>query len=326
MLAQVSVRSDDGNIVPMNLHKNPLRFGAKPPAKVLNIAHRGARAFAPENTICSFEKAADFGCPMFEMDVHCSKDGELIVHHDDQLTRCTDVLKKFPGRSSYYVSDFTAAQLQRLDAGSWYVKEISLPASRRQYFLQTLTDSEIRRFISPAQRAYYASGEVRLPTLAQTIEVARQKNMMLNIEIKTLPRMYPDLTRDVVKLVVASGMAERVIISSFDHQQLVNVRQLNRRIATGALTSDRLARPGDYLKLLDADAYNPGCYGDYDSMGFSSVSGKFDPIGIKQARAAGRGVNVWTCNDRKEMRTLIAAGVTGLITDFANRVRDVLRE
>lgn len=305
--------------------KNPLRVGAKARPTVRAIAHRGARAFAPENTLCAFEKAAAMGCPMFEMDVHRSKDGALIVHHDDQLHRCTDATTKFPGRPSYFVSDFTAAELNRLDAGSWYVKQISLPASQRQDFLKTLTDGEIRRFVSAQDRAYYSSGEVRLPTLAQTIEVAQRHGMLLNIEIKTMPRMYPDLTRDVIRLVKATGMEDRVIISSFDHEQLVIARKLSQRIATGALTSDRLARPGDYLRVLEADAYNPGCYGDYDSMGFSSVTRKFDPIGIKHARAARRGVNVWTCNDKKQMRQLIAAGVTGLITDFPNRALDVLK-
>jgi glycerophosphoryl diester phosphodiesterase len=59
-------------------------------------------------------------------------------------------------------------------------------------------------------------------------------------------------------------------------------------------------------------------------MGFGSVSGKLDPRGIRDVRRAGRGVNVWTCNDREAMRQLVEAGVTGLITDFPNRVRDVL--
>ena len=76
-------------------------------AGILNIAHRGARAYAPENTLAAFAKAVGFGCPMIEIDVHWSKDGELVVHHDDQLARCTDVKTKFPERSSYYVSDFT---------------------------------------------------------------------------------------------------------------------------------------------------------------------------------------------------------------------------
>ncbi len=310
----------------MKPDSSPLRVGGTPPAPVLNIAHRVASAFAPENTPPSFDKAATFGCHMFELDVHASKDGALIIHHDDQLKRCTDAETRFPGRDTYFVSDFSAEDLDTLDAGSWYLQEISRPVKQRQPFLQTLTGEELERFVSPADRARYGSGEVRLPTLRQTLEVAQRTGMMVNIEIKTLPRMYPGLTEKVVALVISLGLERRVIISSFDHQQLIEVRRISDVIATGVLTSDRIARPGDYLQLLDCDAYNPGCYGDYDSIGFGSVSGQLDPVGIRSARGAGRGVNVWTCNTPAQMRELIAAGVTGLITDFPNRVRDVFGE
>ena len=308
----------------MNTSMNPLRATGGLPASVFNIAHRGARAFAPENTLAAFEKAQRFGCPMFEMDVHRSRDEALIVHHDDNLLRCTDVATKFPGRSTYFVSDFTYSELMTLDAGSWYVAQLALPANERQFFLQTLSEAEIAEFVSAAEREHFQSGNIRLPTLRETLELAKSTGMMINIEIKTLPRMYAALAEDVVSLVKAMEMEHRVLISSFDHQQLLIVRKLSQVIATGALTSDRLAQPAEYLRLLDADAYNPGCYADYDSMGFSSVAGKLDPGGIHDVRKAGRGVNVWTCNNKDEMRQLIAAGVTGLITDFANRVRDVL--
>lgn len=308
----------------MSASLNPLRATGGLPSGVFNIAHRGARAFAPENTLAAFAKAQAFGCPMFEMDVHKSKDGELMVHHDDSLLRCTDVQAKFPGRGSYFVSDFTFAELRSLDAGSWYTEQLALPPSQRQFFLQTLDDKELAEFVSADDHEYYRSGEIKLPTLKETLELAQSSGMMVNIEIKTLPRMYPGLTEEVVKLVRDMEMEGRVLISSFDHEQLLIVRQLSQAIPTGALTSDRLARPGDYLRLLDADAYNPGCYGDYDSMGFGSVAGKLDPSGIHHARQAGRGVNVWTCNDKDKMRDLIGAGVTGLITDFPNRVCDVL--
>ena len=303
---------------------NPLRATAGLPGQVFNIAHRGARAFAPENTLAAFVKAQTFGCQMFELDVHRSRDGELIVHHDDRLTRCTDVAVKFPKREPYFVSDFTFAELRSLDAGSWYLRELALPADRRQPFLQSLSDAEIAAFVSTADRAQYQSGTVKLPTLRETLELAMATGMMVNIEIKTLPRMYPGLAEDTITLVQAMGMERQVLISSFDHEQLVIVRQLSQVIATGALTSDRIARPAEYLRLIDADAYNPGCYDDYDSLGFGSVTGQLDARGITAVRAAGRGVNVWTCNDPDQMRQLIAAGVTGLITDFPNRVRDVL--
>lgn len=308
----------------MTASANPLRATTGLPARVFNIAHRGARAFAPENTLASFAKAERFGCPMFELDVHKSRDGELIVHHDDVLTRCTDVAEKFPGRAPYFVSDFTRAELQSLDAGSWYVRELALPAYQRQAFLQTLSAAEVAEFISADDLDYYRSGAVRLPTLREALELAQSTGMMVNIEIKTLPRMYPDLTQETVALVQALAMEQRVLISSFDHEQLTIVRQLSQVIPTGALTSDRIGQPADYLRLFDADAYNPGCYGDYDSLGFDSVTGQLAAGGISAVRRAGRGVNVWTCNDPHQMRQLLAAGVTGLITDFPNRVQAVL--
>ncbi len=301
---------------------NRLRVAGERPYGILNIAHRGARAFAPENTLAAFEKARTFACQMFELDVHLSKDGVLIVHHDDHLTRCTDVKAKFPDRDSYAISDFTYAELCLLDAGRWYVEQLALPVPQRQWFLQALTDAELEQFVSPQEQAYFASGEIRLPTLMQALELARDTGMMVNVELKALPCMYPGLTEAAVALIEALGMENRVLISSFDHEQLLAVRRRSNNIATGVLTGDRLAKPGAYLHLLDADAYHPGC----DSMGFGSLSRKLDPCGINHVRESGRAVNVWTCNDKDEMRQLISAGVSGIISDYPNRVRDVLSE
>ena len=301
---------------------NPLRAKGKGLSGVLNIAHRGARAFAPENTLAAFEKAKIFACPMFEIDVHMSRDGELIVHHDDELTRCTDVIVKFPGRNSYYLSDFTVDELSALDAGRWYVEQLSLPAKRRLGYLQSLTDKEVEAFISREDMDLYGSGEIKLPTLKQTLQLALSLDLMVNIELKTLPRMYPGMSDAVVALVETLAMEHRVLISSFDHQQLQQVRQRSESIATGVLSTDRMVNVGVYLSLLDADAFNPGM----DSLGYNSVQGKLDTESIQNAREVGCDVNVWTCNNKKSMRQLIAAGVTGLISDFPNRVREVLEE
>jgi glycerophosphoryl diester phosphodiesterase len=305
---------------------SPFRVGGIPPVAVLNIAPRGARAFAPENTLPAFEKAKRMGCSMIELDVHMSKDGVPVVHHDDQLVRCTNVQRKFPGRSSYFVSDLTCDELHTLDAGSWFVEQLALPAGERQPFLHRLKDAEREQFVSPHELKLYASGEVRLPTLEQVLELARDIDILVNIELKALPRMYPHLTDAVVKLVEAKSLERSVLISSFDHEQLVAVRRLSNVIPTGVLTCERLAQPGEYMRLLDADFYHPGCYGDVDSMGFGSVNGKLDPRSIINSLAFGYGVIVWTCNDMDQMRQLIAAGVTGLISDFPNRLRDVLSE
>ncbi|MEY3760905.1 MAG: hypothetical protein RIR39_2396, partial [Pseudomonadota bacterium] len=188
-----------------------LRSPEKPPADFLNIAHRGARAFAPENTLAAFQKAKTFACQLFEMDVRLSKDGELMVHHDEQLTRCTDVKAKFPDRTSYSIWNFTYEELNSLDAGSWYIEQLSLPYTQRQEFLQTLTDEELARFISPQDRTHYASGNIKLPTLKQTLEFARYADMMVNIELKTQPNMMTELAEKVVKLAEVMNMEHQVL-------------------------------------------------------------------------------------------------------------------
>lgn len=80
--------------------------------RTLVIAHRGASGVAPENTMAAFVQAFTLGADMIELDVHLSRDGEVVVIHDDTLERCTN------GRG--YVVDHTLAELKKLDAGSWF--------------------------------------------------------------------------------------------------------------------------------------------------------------------------------------------------------------
>jgi len=78
----------------------------------LNIAHRGASAYAPENTIAAFDKAVEQGADAIELDLHLSRDGELVVIHDDTLDRTTD--------GSGPVHQRSLGELMRLDAGRWF--------------------------------------------------------------------------------------------------------------------------------------------------------------------------------------------------------------
>jgi glycerophosphoryl diester phosphodiesterase len=139
------------------MSRAPDRFPGWPPG-TLCIGHRGARALAPENTLPAFAKAAALGCPMIEIDVHLSRDGALVVHHDDRLGRCTNVHERFPERNDAFVSDFTLDELRRLDAGSWYVRELALPPALRQPFLRSLTASEIATHVPDAEQARYGAG------------------------------------------------------------------------------------------------------------------------------------------------------------------------
>lgn len=82
-------------------------------SRSLVIAHRGASGVAPENTMASFEQAIKFGADMIELDVHGSKDGQLIVIHDPLTARTAR------GNPQGAVADLTLAQLKMLDVGVW---------------------------------------------------------------------------------------------------------------------------------------------------------------------------------------------------------------
>ena len=274
----------------------------------LNIAHRGGRAFAPENTIEAIDKAARLGADMVEIDVQLSRDGLPIVIHDDDLVRCSNATTRFPNRSPWYVAEFSLAELQSLDAGSWYVAELGKPPVSRQAFLRSLTDAEREAFITRDDLSAYASGRVRHPALNECLARARDLSMMVNVEIKNLPRRYPGIVEKTVAAVVEAGIEHLVLVSSFDHEAVAAVRRLNGVIATAVLTQEVLYQPEAYLARLDADALHPECLPGADAMA---------AIG-----SSGRGVNVWTENDPRRMRELIDAGVSGIVTDYPNRLRD----
>ncbi|GAJ17130.1 unnamed protein product, partial [marine sediment metagenome] len=93
------------------------------PPKPDIIAHRGASHLAPENTIVAGELAVEHGAVGWEVDIRISVDGELILMHDDTLTRTTNVEDVFPNRKNDRTETFTLSELRQLDAGSWFVEK-----------------------------------------------------------------------------------------------------------------------------------------------------------------------------------------------------------
>ena len=83
--------------------------------KFMNIAHRGASSYAPENTFVAYDKALAMGINHVELDIHLTRDGQIVVIHDDTVDRTTN--------SSGRVADFTLDELRALDAGSWFSSE-----------------------------------------------------------------------------------------------------------------------------------------------------------------------------------------------------------
>lgn len=266
--------------------------------RVLNIAHRGARSLAPENTILAARKAVAAGADMWELDVTMSADGELVILHDDTLERTSNAREVFPERSPWNVSDFTMEELRRLDFGSWFAAQDPYG----QIAAAVVSKEEQERFQGTA-----------IPTLQEALEFTRDYHWRINVEIKDATGLPADkdIVERVVRMIDQLNMAPLVLISSFNHSYLERSKAANPMIATGALIEAPVNNPAELLAKLEAQALNP-------SLALTT------PEMISDLRSRGYDVYVWTVNDEKDMRALIEAGVSGIITDFPQLLHKVI--
>jgi glycerophosphoryl diester phosphodiesterase len=290
----------------------------------LNIAHRGARAFAPENTIQAIRIAQRLGANAVEIDVQMSRDGELIVFHDDDVMRCSDGIHKYPLHTDYAVSAFTWEELLALDVGTWYVHQLAKAPLHREPYLRDILEEEVERWITPADADEFQSGSVRIPRLKDALLVARECKLVVVLDLKTIPRRYPSIATKTVELIRDLGVQSEALITSFDHVLLGEVRTRDGTIATGVLTDERLYHPREYIQALDADAFEPACTADSDVIRRGVSPDDLDTTAIHELTNVGVMVNVWTENTEARMHALIDAGVTGIFTDYPNRLARVL--
>lgn len=197
---------------------------ADPRQDVLDIAHRGASAYAPENTLAAIEKAAALDATVVEVDVQRTADGELILMHDTDLVRTTDAEVLFPGRDSYAVADFTMAEVDRLDAGSWF-------------------------------GASFAAEPV--PTLDEALDRMRELAVDLLLEVKA-PELYPGIERQIVAELRHNPYwlhPSRLVIQSFDWESMRLSHQMLPWIPHGLLGRVPEADIAAYARW--ADQINP---------------------------------------------------------------------
>ncbi len=264
------------------------------------VAHRGARSVAPENTLLSALRAYDFQADQWELDVQESKDGELVVIHDPNLMLTSNAEKVFPMRFFWKVKNFTLEEIKRLDAGSWYLKKDPFGEIKNG----NVSAAEQERMVNEP-----------FPTLREALQFTKDKEWSVNVEIKDISGTPGDaeIVQKTVALIEEMGMQDHVLISSFNLDYLVQVKQFNPDLKTAALVK-KMDDPLKVLQETGADAINPS----YDSIEDLSI--------IKTLRDAGYDVYVWTVNDEDTMMTLINAGVSGIITDYPQRMFTVLEK
>ncbi|WP_082926803.1 glycerophosphodiester phosphodiesterase [Paenibacillus tuaregi] len=238
----------------------------------INIAHRGAAGHCPENTMASFIKAIELGATGIETDVQMTKDGQLVLIHDETLARTAG--------SPEWVKDLTWAELREREAGSWYHSDYQ--------------------------------GE-RIPSLEDLLELVRGYELMINLELKNGIVQYPSLEAKVIEVVRQYELEERVILSSFNHYSLVECKRLAPEMRTGILYMEGLYEPWDYAARIGADALHAFKYA-------------LTPELVGMAAAKGMPYHPFTVNEQQEMRALLTAGVSGIITDYPDRLAALLAE
>ena len=173
-------------------------------------AHRGVSGEAPENTIPALEKAIEYMADYAEIDVQLTADGAVILMHDSSLRRTTGYKKD--------VKNTTLAEIQSLDAGSWF------------------------------SEAYKGT---KVPLLSEALELCKGE-INLNIEIKT-GKNDNGLTQKVLDLIEEFEFANQCIISSTDYEALKQVKERYPEIKTGYIMG--LAY-GDFFDREYADFFS----------------------------------------------------------------------
>ncbi len=283
----------------------------------LVLAHRGDSSHAPENTLEAAALGHRSGADGWEFDVRLTRDGVPILLHDPGLGRTTDVASAYPDDPradlGYMAADFTLGEIRRLDAGSWFVGPAGGPRSASAFGTLDRLD--------PADLAAFASGRVRVPTLEEALAMTAELDWPANVEVKS-GHDGDFATIDAVLAVIDRlGVADRVIVSSFDHAEVARAGASGLGVATAVLAASPVSRPADYVRRLGADAYHAsasalGAGGAAYLRGRSTGSLRVGDLA--ECRRAGVPVLAYTVNEfgPKEMAGHLAeAGVAGLFTD-----------
>lgn len=234
------------------------------------FAHRGASGYCPENTMAAFNKALELGATGIETDVQRTKDGRLVLIHDESLKRTTGV--------NQLVKDVTYEDLAILDAGTWFHSDFS---------------------------------EEHIPSLEQLLHLTKERNTILNLELKNGLVPYTGMEEEVIQAVRKFDMSHCVIISSFNHYSLVLSKKLAPEIKTGILYMEGLYRPWDYAASIQADALHAYKYAVL-------------PDWVKEAYEHGISYHPFTVNEEGEMERMLQYGVSGIITDYPDKLLAVL--
>jgi glycerophosphoryl diester phosphodiesterase len=255
-------------------------------SRLLIIGHRGASAYAPENTLAAFDLAFYEGADGIEFDVRLARDGVPIVIHDRTLLRTVQIYGD--------VESYDSTLLSQFYAGAWFNEQ------------------------NPELAIEDFAWE-RIPTLAQVFELYGAYHLYVEMKCEE-PSRRAELARAVVGLTREHGLAERVVIKSFEHDSLVEVKRLAPEIRTAALFGRSWPRPLVPAARIIAEA--EGCGADEISLHRSLLR----KATVEAAHRRGFRVVVWTVNSSVLLRRAVSLNLRAAITDRPRHLKTVLTQ
>ncbi len=289
--------------------------------------HRGARGLFPENSLPGFEGALALGVTTLEMDLGMTRDGVLVVYHDRRLD---------PDRT-------------RAPGGAWLEEPAPLLIELDFASLKAYDLGRLRPGSKVAARFPEQAGRdgVAMPSLTQVLDRAEALSggrIRYNIETKISP-LAPQETASPAAFAVAliaalksSGVTDRTMVQSFDWRTLRRVQDSAPEIATAYLTAERGwldnigrgktgASPWTAgLDVDDDDGSVPRLVKRAGGRIWSPYFRDLRDAELREAERLGLQVVPYTVNDTADMASLIERGVAGIITDYPDRLRQVMTE
>ena len=256
--------------------------------RVINFAHQGGSFEGPSSTLHAMARAIENGATAFELDVHATRDRQLVVCHDETVDRTTN--------HTGAISELTLAQLREMDNAYWWVEGSDVAPGHDE-------DAYVLRGRAPRDE------RLAVATLADVAESF--PGVLLNLDIKqTDPDVEPYeelLARELDELELTS----RVIVASFLDSAIARFRALAPGVATSAATQETTTF---YFSLLEGSAVVPPASALQVPMTYGEIR-VVDERFVTGAHEAGLAVHVWTLNDEAEITEALDLGVDGVISD-----------
>ena len=248
------------------------------------FAHQGGNQISPGNTLFAFEKATTLGVDILEMDAHITKDGVLVIIHDEDVDRTTN--------GSGLVEKMTLAEIKELDAGYWWTND----------------DGETYP---------YRGQGITIPALEEIFQAF--PDYPVNIEIK---KTEGSIAQPLCEIIRKYDMQNKTLIASFHDERMAEFREICPEIATAA-GKNETTKFVILNYLFMGSLYSPAEFAFQVPESNSGIL-VVRPGFIRGAHQRNLQVHIWTPNTHEELQKFIDMGVDGIMTDRPDILMELL--